>query len=91
MITITDYENISEVYSKFQPDQSGASPTGRSIPTILEDCQEWAAKGKIGDMNATVYYLLYPWEDAVNMVWDADSVHKIEIIENDEQDDTALQ
>jgi hypothetical protein len=91
MITITNADDITAAFAKFQSGRDDAFPTCRCMPAPWHDAQEWAKYGEIKGVPAKVYYI---FENADVVGLEADSydfwsisISKIEVAEKDEDGD----
>jgi len=86
MIKITNQNDVSAAFAKFQPDPDGAilhaeytAANGRVLT------QEWAECGTIDGVPARVFYAFEnsecESEDASDYPWDADHISEIQIAE----------
>ena len=87
MIKITNQNDVSAAFAKFQPAPDGASPTCRVFAGQWESAnlQEWAERGTIDGVPARVFYAFEnsecESEDASDYPWDAEHISEIQIAE----------
>lgn len=91
MITITNTDDITAVFAKFQAGRDGAFATSRCMPAPWDNAQEWAEYGEIDGTPAKVYYV-YENADVADLEadsydWSETSISKIEVAEKDEDGD----
>jgi hypothetical protein len=85
MKTITDTAEIKNALTSFEPVKTGAYPTNRLVvgASSAMDPQEWAERGTIDGVPATVYYMFdedeTDHEDGGDYPFDLDHVTYIEI------------
>jgi len=83
MITITNADDITAAFAKFQSGRDDAFPTCRCMPAPWHDAQEWAKYGEIEGVPAKVYYIFDDADvaglEADSYDWSATSISKIEI------------
>lgn len=88
MITITNADNITAAFAKFQSGRDDAFPTCRCMPAPWDDAQEWAQYGEIEGVPVKVYYIFEEADvidlEADSYDWIATSISKIEVAEKDE-------
>ena len=90
---ITCTAEIQAANSKFQPSADGAYATCRCLPGqyAQDNQQEWAERGIIDGVPATVYYIFdnaeAEVEDGADMPFDAAHIDRIEVAEKDDDGD----